>query len=134
MIGETMEKTIKNRSEIEKQYKWNLDKMLENEGFDELNQNVLDLAEEIKNMQGTIMDSSNTLLNYLKINDKLEQKLEHIYVYAHLLCDQDTTNVEAQQLKMKVESLSDKIDESLAFVRPEILSVPFDVVLNYISI
>lgn len=128
-----MEKIIKERNEIETKYQWNLNKMIEKKSFDELYHEVLAVMEQIKSMQGHIMDSSNTLLEYLKLSDLLDRTLEQIYVYAHMLCDQDTTNTEAQQQKMKTESLNDKVSENLAFVRPEILNGSYENVLKFID-
>lgn len=133
MIGENMEK-IKLREEVEKQYQWNLSKMIESkEQFDELYRKVLEIKDQIKNMQGHIMDTSASLLTYLKLSDELERTLEQIYVYAHMLCDQDTTSTDSQQLKMKTETLNEQVSESLAFVRPEILGCPYETILKYIE-
>ncbi len=128
-----MGKTVKTRSEIDSHYKWNLEKMVEDRGFDDLYQEVMKKKEQIKNMQGHIMDSDISLLSYLKTSDELDRALEQIYVYAHMLCDQDTTNTEAQELKMKTEKLNDDVSEALAFVRPEILNCSYDKVLEYIK-
>lgn len=129
-----MEKKVKLRNEVDKKYQWDLSKMIESkEMFNELYSEILQLVEDIKKMQGHIMDSSGTLLNYLHISDSLDRKLEQIYVYAHMLCDEDTTNTEAQQLKMKTESLNDTVNEALAFIRPEILSCSYGKVLEYIK-
>ncbi len=133
MIGENMEK-IKLREEIEKQYQWNLSKMIESkEQFEEFYQKVLEIKDQIKNMQGHIIDTSNSLLTYLKLSDELDRTLELIYVYSHMLCDQDTTSTDSQQLKMRTETLNEQVSEALAFIRPEILSCPYDTILNYIK-
>ncbi len=128
-----MGKTVKKRSEIDNKYKWNLEKMVEAKSFDELYQEVIQKKEQIQNMQGHIMSSSASLLSYLKTSDELDRVLEQIYVYAHMLCDEDTTNTQAQERKMKTETLNDDVNEALAFVRPEILSCPYDTVLKYIE-
>ncbi len=128
-----MGKTVKTRAEIENKYKWDIEKMVEQKSFDELYEEVEKTTEKIKQMQGHIMDSSTSLLDYLKTNDQLNKAFEHIYIYAHMFCDVDTTNTQNQQLKMKTETLNDQINEALSFVRPEILSSSYETVLNYIQ-
>lgn len=128
-----MGKTVKVRAEIDDKYKWNLEKMVEEKSYDELYQEVMEKKDTIQSMQGYIMDSSASLLIYLKASDELDRALEQIYVYAHMLCDEDTTNTEAQELKMKTEKLNDEVNEALAFVRPEILNCSYDKVLGYIK-
>ncbi len=128
-----MGKIVKTREEMNVQYQWDLSKMIEQKSFDELCEEVLKTTEKIKYMQGHIMDSSASLLNYLKASDQLDQALEQSYVYAHMLCDEDTTNTQNQQLKMKTETLNDQVNEALSFVRPEILSCSYETVLGYIK-
>lgn len=128
-----MEKTVKARAEIDDKYKWDLEKMVEEKSFDELYQEVMEKKDTIQSMQGHIMDSSASLLIYLKSSDELDRALEQIYVYAHMLCDEDTTNTEAQEFKMKTEKLNDEVNEALAFVRPEILNCSYEKVLRYIK-
>lgn len=134
MIGENMERKVKLRNEVDKKYQWDLSKMIESkEKFEELYNKILSLVEEIKKLEGHIMDSSETLFSYVKMSDELDRNLEQVYVYAHMLCDEDTTNTEAQELKMKTESLNDTVNEALAFVRPEILSCSYEKVLYFIN-
>lgn len=126
-----MEKTVKARIEVEKKYQWDLEKMVENKSFDQMVEEVKEKTKEIKKMQNHIMDSSETLLRYLKVSDELDRTLEQIYVYAHMLCDQDTTNTQSVELKLKTETLNDEVNEALSFVRPEILNCNYETVLNY---
>lgn len=126
-----MEKTVKARIEVEKKYQWDLEKMVENKSFDQMVEEVKEKTKEIQKMQNHIMDSSETLLRYLKVSDELDRTLEQIYVYAHMLCDQDTTNTQSVELKLKTETLNDEVNEALSFVRPEILNGNYETVLNY---
>ena len=62
MIGENMERKVKLRNEVDKKYQWDLSKMIESkEKFEELYNKILSLVEEIKKLEGHIMDSSETL-------------------------------------------------------------------------
>lgn len=124
----------KTRDEIENQYKWDLSKMYHSkQDLDKDISMIEDVSEEIKQMQGHIMDSSDSLYQYLKKSEILDRKLEQVYVYAHMLCDEDGTNSESQSLKIKTETLNDKLSEKLSFIRPEILSCSYDKVKEYIE-
>ena len=57
----------KTRDEIENQYKWDLSKMYHSkQDLDKDISMIEDVSEEIKQMQGHIMDSSDSLYQYLK--------------------------------------------------------------------
>lgn len=127
-----MEKKVKLRKEIEEKFQWDLSKMVPSmEHFESLCQEILQESRNIKKMQGHIMDSADSLLNYLQSMESLDRKLENVCVYSHMLCDQDTTNSNFQELKMRAEHLNDMVSEDLAFVQPEILSVAYEKVLSY---
>ena len=120
------------RSEIDSNVQWDLGKMIGSmEEFSSIMKLVESLLEEIKSMKGHIMDSSASLYQYLKKQETLDRNVDLVYVYAHMLCDSDATNVEAQQLKLKSESLMDKVSESLSFVKSEVLNTDYDLVLKY---
>ena len=60
---------------------------------------------EIEKYKGKILESSKTLLEFLKLSDKLERKLYRLYYYAHLNYDVDTTNSKSLEKTEMVSQL-----------------------------
>lgn len=122
------------RSEISDEYKWDLGSMFKSlDDFEESYKSVDKLCDKVLTYKGSIMSSSETLYNFYKDYEEMDRTLDKVYMYAHLLCDTDTSNKEYQDLKMRTEKLIEDISDKLSFISPEMLSVSYDLVKKYIS-
>ena len=88
---------------------------------------------KILSFQGHILDSDETLLEYLKASEDLERKLYKLYYYAHLKYDQDTTNAKYQEMEGKITLLLNKYGELTSYVYPEFMQKDFDYVKSLID-
>ena len=127
-----MEK-LKKRSEVAEKDQWDLSNLMTSDLFEENIQKVQELVEEATHYRGKITENADTFYKYLKIDEKIDRLLSNIYVYAHLYCDVDTTNVEGQKLKMRAERLEETILEKLSFANPEILSTDYETIKSFIA-
>ncbi len=122
------------RDEIEEKYKWNLkdiyttDEDWENE-FKWLEQNL----NEYKKFQGTLADSSENLLACLKFDDKMGEKLEKLYLYSMLAKDSDMRIPKYQAFDERIKTLFAKVTAANSFIRPELLSIPSDKLLEMVN-
>ncbi len=124
----------KNREEIDTIYKWNLEDMFKDKEEFELNySSVNSLLDKVVSYKGHIMDSSESLYNFYKDNEALERVLYKVLIYAHLLCDTDTTNKDYQELKMRVDKLSEDVSCALSFINTEMLMKDYNEVLDFIK-
>ncbi len=124
----------KNREEIDTIYKWNLEDMFKDKEEFELNySSVNSLLDKVVSYKGHIMDSSESLYNFYKNNEALERVLYKVLIYAHLLCDTDTTNKDYQELKMRVDKLSEDVSCALSFINTEMLMKDYNEVLDFIK-
>lgn len=122
------------REEIGNEYKWNLLELYEN--IDEYNKDlksVLNYVEELYKYKGIIYESENTLLEALELYEKINMITSSLYVYSNMSLHLDTTDSFYQELTGNLDITLSKISEKISFFVPEILSVPFDFLLNYIS-
>lgn len=123
----------KTRSEVEEKYKWDITSLYKKENeFEEDIKNIEELNNELVNFKDKIMISSENLLNFYEIYLKYGLITENLYVYSKILCDQDTKNTDNQAKKMRIEKLLDDLGTKLSFVTPEILSVDFSKIEEYI--
>ena len=77
------DKKLKQRSDIPKQYKWNIEAMYPDESQWEKDiDDCLSRAEKFGDYRGRLTRSAATLLEALKERDDIWQKIEHAYVYA----------------------------------------------------
>ncbi|MFC3040573.1 oligoendopeptidase F [Virgibacillus xinjiangensis] len=78
---------------------------------------------QIEAFQGKLDESSQTLYDVLKLQDKLSERLGRLFTYAHMRYDQDTTNSFYQGLNAQAENVLTKASSSMSFIVPEILSM-----------
>lgn len=124
----------KKRVEINKKDTWDLTRFIDGEvEFNKIMKETETLLEEAKNYKGKIMENSESFYNYLLLDEKLDRNLSNLYVYANLLCDEDSTNNDSVVLKMKAEKFLDDASEILSFASPEILSSGYDKAKEYIK-
>lgn len=124
----------KNRSDVPNEFKWDLNKMYNNtQDVENDIDKVKELTPQILKFKGHIMDSSASLLNFLKLTEKQDRLIEKLYVYSKMSYDVDTKDNASKALKMKIEKLSEEIGEKYSFIEPEMLSNDYDVVLKYIE-
>lgn len=117
-------KILKNRDEIEEKYKWKIDKIFSSDeewekAFEELKKEAPDL----KKFEGKL-GNVGSLIEYLDIYEKTSRKAEIIYIYAHLRCDEDTTNSKYQGMMNKIDSYMAEFATYTAYFVPEILTLP----------
>lgn len=116
---------LKKRSEVEQQNKWRIEDLFENdEQWQEERKIIVTLAEKLKTYQGKLADSAESLLSFLYLNDKVNQYVERVYVYANQKYHEDTANGTYQDLADKAANIMMTVESALAFATPEILSIP----------
>ena len=122
------------RSEIKEEYTWDLTLIYKDEKdfYNDLDNVKKELC-SIKKFEGHILDSANSLLNFLKGSDDLERKLYKLYYYAHLKLDEDTTNTDSQKKEGLVTNLIQEYSVLTSFVMPELMKGDYNKVLEYIN-
>ncbi|MDD3094968.1 MAG: hypothetical protein PHD63_01860, partial [Candidatus Marinimicrobia bacterium] len=96
-------KRIPTREEIEEQYRWNLgDIYADTETWEADYAYVEANMEKIKDFRGKLGKSASNLEQCLLMSENLERKLDKLYIYAHMLKDQDTKNTESQALANRI--------------------------------
>lgn len=128
-----MKKEIK-RSEVLEENTWDLTRLVKDESdFNQKLDMCYKFLDELVTFKGHILDSSKTLLDFYKKSEEYDLISNRIYIWAYLNIDTDTTDSKKQSFGEKVTELADKEAELLAFISPEMLSVPYSKVLEYIE-
>ncbi|MDD2202829.1 MAG: oligoendopeptidase F [Bacilli bacterium] len=119
-----MEIRLKERSEIEEKYKWDLsimykDDMEWNNDFDKLRNDM----QEFSKYKGVLGNSSSDLLLALQEKDNLNRRFEKLASYAMRKSDEDTRDMDGAKLKNMIFSLGAEFVEISSFFDPEIISI-----------
>ena len=119
-----MPDTLKERSELDPQFQWDLTPMYENDAAWETALDSLDAdIEGVAAFAGHLKDAV-TIGAYLDASTELGRKLEKLYCYAVLRHDEDTRAEDAQSMYARVNGKYVKLITALSFAQPEILSLP----------
>ena len=127
-------KTLKQRDQIAKEYKWDIEAMYPDESqWDKDISDSVKAAEEFKRFEGRITESSDTLYEALAEKDAIWQKLEHAYVYAAMKKDEDNRVTKYQTMDDKCGSTLAKASAAMSFFAPELLAAPEEKILSFID-
>ncbi len=128
----SMEQLLK-RSEVPAENRWKLEDMFASQKeWDATYAEVKTIIKKAADFQGKL-DSPEALRDCFKLDDKLSQQTELLYVYAHMRQDEDTANSVYQALSQKAKQLSVEAGEALSFVTPEILALPVEKLDEFIA-
>lgn len=122
------------RKDIDKSLKWDTEKIYKtDEDFYKEVEEVKNLIEKTKAYKGNILQSADSLYDFLKTDEKLERKFSKLGVYASLKSDEDTRVAKYQEMSKIADNLFANLAQELSFITPEILSEDYNKVQTYIE-
>lgn len=122
------------RNELSDDLKWDLSRVFKNN--QEWEQEYKQVAQEIKNLskfKGTLAKSGKDLYEGITAILAVNRRLEKVYVYATMSSDVDTSNNHYLGFVAKAQSLANQMSAAIAFVDPEILSIPEETLAKFMQ-
>ncbi|WP_339060276.1 oligoendopeptidase F [Tepidibacillus marianensis] len=133
-MAEQKKKSLPKRNEIDTNYKWDLEAIYASDKEWELDfKKAKKLANQLKEFEGKIKDSSKQFLHVLKLSDEVSELVGRIFVYGRMKKDEDNTNGKYQALADRANSLSIEVNGASSYIVPEILSIPTDTLKKFIQ-
>ncbi|MED3623126.1 oligoendopeptidase F [Bacillus thermocopriae] len=134
MTNETAAKSLPLRSEIPVEYTWRLEDIFaSDEEWEKEFHEVKSKITGIKEFEGRLGESAETLYNALQFQDQLFERIGKLYTYSHMRYDQDTTNSFYQSLDDRMKNLYSQAASQFAFIVPEILSIDETKLKNFLN-
>lgn len=117
-----------------KENKWKIEDLYHTEADFEKELKTLEkLVYKYQDYQNKILNSSDTLLEFLKFDTEFSKRLEQLFIYAHINNDSDTRNSHYQELYGKVINLNALYNELTSYVVPELLENDYALIEKYIQ-
>lgn len=117
--------SIPKRSEVPEEWTWNLKDLFESDEDWLAEYNALKaVPEQLTAFQGTLGRNAAQLLQFLRLEDEVDVRLNRLYGYANCKADEDTGNSRYQDLRGKATTVMVAISGSAAFAVPEIMAIP----------
>ncbi|NHZ87095.1 MAG: oligoendopeptidase F [Planctomycetia bacterium] len=125
---------IPQRSDIDEEYKWNLNDIYPNlEEWEKDYQFVESNLGKFDDYRGNLGKSGDITLEYFRLDEEISKILENLYVYAYLNKDSDTRVSEFQGLADRAAAINIKYGEAVAFVEPELQKISEKKLQKFIS-
>ena len=126
--------TIPERSDVERTFKWSLEDLFEDtveweNGLKE----ARDLMDSLESFRGKLSSSPSTLLECLRLCDRIGELTSKLYAYAHMKSHEDTRDPAGQAIAARATSLAVAASRSEAFVTPEILQIPEETLSEFLN-
>ena len=126
-------KTLKKREEIDPKFKWKIEKIFASDNeWEEAFKALKEEAPSLKDYEGKLNNKEN-IKEFLEKYVDLGIRAEVIYIYAHLKCDEDTSNSKYQGMMNKVDSYMAEYSSYTAYFVPEILSQDENLIKDIIN-
>lgn len=122
------------RSEIDDKYKWQLEDIYsDNSLWEEDYKDLSEKADDFTEYAGRLNESGELLLEAFKASSYINQKLEKLYVYAHMRRDENNADSVYQDMLMRIEFLAAEISAKLSFFEPELTGISEEILIGYIK-
>lgn len=90
-------------------------------------------AQALSKYAGHVGDSADVLKEALEADLAVERQFEKVYVYAHQIYDQDTTNQKYSAYNARVQGLYAELSANTAFFQPEVLALSNETLDAYLA-
>ena len=122
------------RKDIDKTYKWNLEDLYSS--IEEYNKDIEvlgKLVSEFIEYKGKILESDETLLKALLLQEKIDMITNRLYVYINMKLHEDMRVGTYQELAGNLDIILATVNEKTSFFIPELLDSDYSLVKEYIS-
>ena len=128
-----MEK-LRKRSEVNKEDCWDLTLMVKDQAeYEEKKNLILQYNQKIVAMKGHILDSKDTLKEFLEVSERESRLLEQLYIYVRLTYDEDTSNATSLTRKLEMEQLIHTCEDSESFIISEFMKRDYKDILPWLE-
>ncbi len=128
------EKKLALREEIDDKFKWKIEDMVESdEAFEKSLEELKGKVSKFKNFKGTLSESRDSLLAYLKFDDEFFCEGERLYVYANQKLHEDLSVSKYQKYAGDIQNVLVMAYSEDSFARPELLSMDEKTLREYME-
>lgn len=112
------------RKQLDDRYKWKLQDIFQtDDAWQDEFSSIEELLPSVKGYQGKLDTNAEALYNCLSLQNIIEERFGRLFLYAGLSNDQDTSEPQYQDFRGKASALMARINQSSAFIQPEILTI-----------
>ncbi len=124
---------MKKRDKINEKYKWDLTSLCPNEDY--FNQGLIKIKEYIKDFKKfeNKLNNKETILKFLKLDEKCEKEIEPLCLYVHLKKDELLSDRNRNEMAEKVSLLLNEFSIETSFASSELHELSDEIIDDIIS-
>lgn len=127
-----MEKKIPKRADVEQQYTWATEDLYAtDELWFEALENAKKYINEVDSYKGRLSENGETLLAFLKLNDKIDLDINMLANYAFRKSDEDAANSFYLDMRGKLMTFYVEFDSVCSFVTPELMKIEDEILEEF---
>lgn len=121
------------REDVQEAYIWDLSDLYADDAAWELDFKAVKAdAEHFKTFKGKMTQSPETLIESIKLREKISRLMENIVTYARQKQDENTKNATYQGLVARAETLMAEVSEMMSFAIPELLGQDYALIKSHL--
>ncbi len=129
-----MARAVAKREDLPVEYTWDLASIFPSESdWDAEVEKTAQMLQKLDGYRGRLAESGTILLEALETIEQIWTRLGHVFAYASMLRDQDTTNQAAAAKDDRAMGLYSQVSAATAFVEPEILAIGASTLQNWMN-
>ncbi|MDY5577783.1 MAG: oligoendopeptidase F [Lachnospiraceae bacterium] len=124
--------SVKKREEIDKKFQWAMEDMCPSDlVWEEKMSELKEMVKKYKEFEGTLAQSADRLLEFLRFEDEIGLRCELVYVYANQKLHENMAEAKYQDYAGKAQNIMVQVSSAGAFAEPEILDIPEDTMQTF---
>jgi oligoendopeptidase F len=122
------------RKDIPQEYRWDIKSLYKStEDWENDFQKAEDLRNKFIKHKDDFLSNDNSFLQCLLLKDEILKLIQKLFTYSHMRKDEDNNNETYQSIYYRAAGLLTKIEESLSFIQPGILSLDYEILKKWIN-
>jgi oligoendopeptidase F len=119
--------SVPERSEIDEQYKWDLESLFEtDEQWERSFEEVQTRLDELRAFEGRAAEDAETVLELFETHESVMRQVANVTAYARMRRDEDTSDGDRQAMFTRAQSLSAEADSATSFIEPELQELDWE--------
>lgn len=129
-----MPHALPKRADVPKAHTWDLEALFKSDKAWEAEFKAIDAAlPAFKTFAGTLGKNAAALLGFMRMYEEMTPRVHHIYTYASLHSDADTTNQAYSAMAGRAAGLYARYSEAISFFQPEVLAIKAATLKRFVS-
>ena len=126
--------SVPERSEIETQYKWDLESLFQSESeWENAYETVEGELDELRAYEGQVTDDAETVHQLFETYEAVMRDVANVAAYARMRKDEDTRDGDRQAMATRAQSLYTEASSATSFIEPELQELDWDDIEAFIE-